>query len=369
MALTGKNVRVRGKWWHYQFEAQGQPISGSTGLAGVPSNQNAAEVFAEAKRREYLSGISPEDPGSKPFDEAAGEFITWCRDVQYRAKPATAARIAGSFTSLVILFGNRPVSLLDAAALEEYKTFRVQQGCRDVTIRHDLHALSVFFQYGQRMKWAHSNPVREVKIPSDREAVREHVITVKEEAAYFKAAEGLHKGHLVTHPAALPNMPDLARLMLQQGARPEELLAARKEHYDAELGTLLIAGGKTKAARRLLSVTAVSAKILDRRMKLAGPWLFPSDRRPGHHLTQLQATHDRICRDAGVSFVIYDFRHTFATRMVQEAKVDIPTLAAILGHSSLRTISRYVHPTQEHQAKAMERYEAAQKRRRLKVVG
>ena len=34
----------------------------------------------------------------------------------------------------------------------------------------------------------------------------------------------------------------------------------------------------------------------------------------------------------------------------------LATLAAILGHSNLRSIMRYVHPTQEHQRAAMHRF-------------
>jgi len=140
--------------------------------------------------------------------------------------------------------------------------------------------------------------------------------------------------------------------MLEQGARPQEILATRKEHHHAAEGTLLIAGGKSRAARRTLYLTEVSCAILERRMKLTGPWLFPSDRNPGHHLTQIGTAHDRACIEAGVSFVLYDLRHTFATRKIQEG-VPVPVVAAILGHSGLRTISRYVHPQAEAQRAAM----------------
>lgn len=71
---------------------------------------------------------------------------------------------------------------------------------------------------------------------------------------------------------------------------------------------------------------------------------------------------------AGVSFVLYDLRHTFGTRQATELKTDPFTLAAMMGHSNLRTIMRYVHPDQTAQKDAMERYATAQRRRKFKRV-
>jgi hypothetical protein len=40
-----------------------------------------------------------------------------------------------------------------------------------------------------------------------------------------------------------------------------------------------------------------------------------------------------------------------------QAGIDLATLAAILGHNSIRMVGRYVHPTEEHQRTAMARYD------------
>ena len=57
----------------------------------------------------------------------------------------------------------------------------------------------------------------------------------------------------------------------------------------------------------------------------------------------------------GLRFGIYDLRHTFATRMAERG-MDLATLAAILGHSGIRVVQRYIHITQEHQRAAMRRF-------------
>jgi integrase len=55
-------------------------------------------------------------------------------------------------------------------------------------------------------------------------------------------------------------------------------------------------------------------------------------------------------------FVLYDLRHTFATRAVA-AGVDLPTLSAMLGHTSITMTMRYVHPAAEQKRLAAAKLE------------
>jgi integrase len=215
------------------------------------------------------------------------------------------------------------------------------EGVREITLRHDLHALSAMFDYSIRHNWARRNPVKEVEIPSDANAVRIHVVTRAEELAYF------------TRATKRPNLHDVAKLILLQGMRPEEVLRLRPEDVDLERGTLRIARGKTKAARRALKLRADAIEILARRVAADTEWLFPG-KIPDRPISKLNNPHDRTLREAGVSFVLYDLRHTFATRAA-EAAVPLATLAAILGHNNLRSVIKYVHPSEADQFRAIDR--------------
>ncbi|MBI2818459.1 MAG: tyrosine-type recombinase/integrase [Acidobacteria bacterium] len=64
-----------------------------------------------------------------------------------------------------------------------------------------------------------------------------------------------------------------------------------------------------------------------------------------------------MLKKTGLSFVLYDFRHSFATRLAQ-AGVDLGTIVAILRHSGLQTVQRYIHISGEHQRAAMLRYDS-----------
>jgi integrase len=257
---------------------------------------------------------------------------------------------ATSFTSAREFFGSEAVSLVEEGRIEAYKVWRVNHHrVRDITLRNDLHALPKFFGYAVKQRWTRENPMRNVEIPSDADAIRMHILTSDEEKQYFSRA--------VKHK----DLHDLGRLILNQGMRPDEVTALHRNDIDLGHGQLHIRQGKSSAARRTLDLATESRQILASRMSCNSQWIFPSPRNPGHHITRLNGPHDRLCGkapEAGVvlKFVLYDFRHTLATRLAQ-AGIDLATLAAILGHSSIRIVQRYVHPTAEHKRSAMLRYD------------
>lgn len=355
-------LRIRGGRFHYRFQFDGKEYSGSTDLAATKRNATEARDKEAAHRLRLREGHQPVHRLIvREFSEAAQHFLEWDK-VENRDHPNTHDRLATSFTSLKEFFAKMPVSMVDEGRIEDYKTWRVtEHKVRDITVRHDLHALSRFFLYAMTQHWARENPVRKVKVPSGADAVRTHVLTPAEEVQYFRRA------------ARNSNLHDLGRLILNQGMRPDEVACLRKEDVDLERGQVHVRKGKTPAARRALDLVSESRQILARRMGGSSPWIFPSKRKPGQHVTRLNNAHDRVCQNAAkdgtpFKFVMYDFRHTFATRMAQVG-VDLATLAAILGHNSIRIVERYVHPVAEHKRIAMGRYEKFQEELQEQTTG
>jgi len=192
-----------------------------------------------------------------------------------------------------------------------------------------------------------------VDIPSDADAERMHILTAAEEEEYFRRA------------ARFPNLYDVGRLMINQGLRPEEATVLAKADIDLARGEIHIRKGKSKAAKRTLYMTSESRCILGRRMESYSRWISPSERKCGCHIGRINSAHDAIVAEAAkegviINWVPYDYRHTFATRIAQggeEGGVDLVTLAALLGHESIRLVKKYVHPTAEHKKSAMARYD------------
>lgn len=190
----------------------------------------------------------------KPFSDAATAFIDWA-DGEHADHPATAARLRTSFVSLRAFFRNSPVSTILRGQVNDYKAWRRKEHkVREITLRYDLHALSKAFACFIDHNWARENPVRSVEIPSDKDAVRMHVLTAIEEALFFEAAK------------RFPALYDLGRLMLNQGCRPEEILELSTDDIDLEQSRLTRPASEGGMHLRLFRVPgSVPARVRDLR--------------------------------------------------------------------------------------------------------
>ena len=266
-------LRERDGMWHYRFWLDGREYTANTDLVATERKKNAA-ARVEAKARELvMSGRAHElRLEVRPFSEASADFLRWA-DGEYREHPNSAKRLRTSFVSLTRFFGKAPVSSILRGHVNDFKAWRRKEHqVREITIRHDLHALSKAFGYFIDHNWARENPLRGVKglIPSDKDAVRIHVLTSAEEALYFETVR-----------LRFPALYDLGRLMINQGCRPEEILELGVADIDLERSHLTIRKGKSSAARRQLKLTAEGREICTRLLmaataktrSLLGSWL------------------------------------------------------------------------------------------------
>jgi integrase len=201
---------------------------------------------------------------------------------------------------------------------------------------------------------------------------RERVVTQVEERRYLAAAQ--------------PLLADVATVLADTGLRPDECYRLRWEDLtwaNGINGSLLVAHGKTAAARRVLPMTPRVRSVLETRWNAAGKplegWLWPAPTASGHiDHSSLKKQHAKAFRTANkdpkkdklrplTSFVLYSFRHTFLTRLGQSG-CDAWTLARIAGHSSITISSRYVHPSEDAVLRAMANLGGHNSGHRLKIL-
>lgn len=363
------SIRTKNGKWEYRFWLNGARVTKLTDLEATSENRTKAERLEKKHRDSIVRGDQPARRQiARGFIDASREFIGYCK-VEHPAKDvqvihSTVRRIETSMASMRDFFDSRTVASIRVPDVERYKVHRLQNhGVQPITLRHDLDTLSKFFEWAIRMELRTDNPVRKVKKPSAEDAIRMHVITEAEEDEYFQRIEESGKYRNLAH---------VGRLILDQGMRPDEVMRIEKSAVDLVNGKISVLRGKTKAARRTLYLMPLSRMIVEQRMqeRLDSKWLFPSPRKAGQPLTKLNTAHDAVCQGTDereqLCFVLYDLRHTYATRAAQ-AGMDLGTLAATLGHSSLRMVTRYMHIQQDHIDAEMRKL-AEKQRPRLKVV-
>jgi len=149
--------------------------------------------------------------------------------------------------------------------------------------------------------------------------------------------------------------------MLETGLRCGEAYALKRNDINLNTGHLKVTQGKTKSSVRQVPLSDVAKKILSARLsRLAGENIFPQNDIDGAKATaDMIQIHLRTVRSLGFNFRIYDARHTFVTRAVEDG-VDLMTLSAILGHTSLKMLSRYAHPSENLKTEAIRKMDKSQ---------
>ena len=246
--------------------------------------------------------------------------------------------------------------------MEEYKTRRGRQNgkrtgrrLKPATVNRELACLKAMFNHSLKNRHDFRNPVPDVDFLPENN-IQDRILTFEEQRRYLAAAG--------------PTFRDIAGLILETGMRPEEVCRLSIDTVVPEKHFLYIRFGKTKAARRRLPLNSVAVEIIERRLALAqGLYLFPHRSSPDKPTLKANNAHTRALNSSEIHppFRLYDLRHTWATRAA-EAGMDMPTLAALLGHSKLNMVLRYVHPQERHQADAVKRLEAVNAAKEIEEV-
>jgi integrase len=340
----------RGKIYWYHFEYQGRRIQESSGFR----NKTAA-LRAEAIRRSDLldrrAGLKKLKLAPK-FEEFVKQFLEWSKQ---HHRPKTHELHALNCQTLTRFFRGKYLDEIASEMVEDFRSARKQERIQwsktrivtGATVNRAITTLKLLYNQAERSGYGVKNPV--IGIAMFREPLDSmRVLTFEEQAAYLaKTSQPLR---------------DIAQIMLDTGMRPEEVFRIRVEDINFKEKSIFNPFGKTKAARRIIPLTDNVLAILTTRAKKAGrsgsPFLFASFHDTQKPIGSVKKAHRGAVTRAGIKghLRLYDLRHTFATRTAA-AGADLPTLSAILGHTSILMTMRYVHPAAEQKRAAIEKFE------------
>jgi len=169
-----------------------------------------------------------------------------------------------------------------------------------------------------------------VRIKPLRENMRSRQISASEEEALFERAD--------------PDMKLILRLLLDTGARPDEVVALRWEDVDLGQEVLHIPGGEDSKRTRSLKLTTRLVKMLELRRTSAAGWVFLSRSSDGGHLLSSTITVRFIQMKKALGMAnevtLFSARHTFARRF-RENGHSRQDLRLALGLSKLKFTDRY----------------------------
>lgn len=362
------SIFKRGSVYWYHFLFNGEHIQKST-KQGNPRTARQIEAAFRTALAKGEVGITERKkvPG---FKLAMQAFLRWSES-EHVAHPATHRRYKVSSLALLSHFGDQPIDRITPEDIERFKADRAMEPTtvrgkekgkrkstgkriRPATLNRELACLKALFNHAIKSDLTFRNPVSRVDfLPESNEQTR--VLTYDEQTRYLAAAT--------------PILRDVATLMLETGMRPEEVYRIRPENVNLAGGFLFNPFGKTKAARRRVPLSSSAKSTLGRRMEgMQTPFLFPCETDKARPVPKVNNAHDRAIKVSKVAkFRLYDLRHTWATRAT-ESGIDLVTLAALLGHSKIQMVLRYAHPTQEHQARSVERLEKFVAEQRIALV-
>jgi integrase len=228
-------------------------------------------------------------------------------------------------------FGHLPLNAVTTYAIQQFHNQKKALLC-PATANRILDTLRRTFSLANQWGVIDTNPIKGIRFHQENNM--RHRYLNKEELARFLTTLSLE----VQSPVAA----DALYFLLATGARKEEALMMRWEHFDAEQATWLIPENKGGRSRHVL-LNDAALQLLAKRSPLAGnPFVFPG-RELGRPLRNISKSFARILARADIKDLrIHDLRHAYASILVN-AGHSLFEVQHLLGHRSVSTTSRYAH--------------------------
>ena len=220
------------------------------------------------------------------------------------------------------------------------------------SVRLELALLShLFIKALKEWELPVENPVDAIerpKVPKGR------IIFLKEDEAFKLLKQCKKSRNKTLYPYVL--------ILLHTAMRPSEAAGLRWKQINLASRALTLTVTKNDPRTVPLTKVAVSALQKIKGEKKDDDLVFfaeegNSEQARNIPSSRFRPSFDKARERAGLSWLhMHDLRHTAASHMLM-AGVDIRTLAAILGHSTLQMVLRYTHLLDDHKLKAVDNIE------------
>lgn len=237
-------------------------------------------------------------------------------------------------------FGKYLLSKISPEVIEEYRAERLSTGIKKCSVNREVSCLRKVFNIGIAWGYASSNPVRKVKLYSEKENIRERILMEDEEKRLLDAS-----------PSYLKSM---IMVGLYTGMRKGEVFKLKWQNVDFDRKQISIKESKSSKERKI-PINSILFSLLYALKAQNGQseHVFPNPA-TGMPYTDIKRSFGTACENADIEDLRYhDLRHTFATRLVRRG-VDLVIVKELLGHASIVTTQRYLHSQADVKLQAVE---------------
>lgn len=320
-----KNIRENGPGWEVR-----KKIRGVLYREQFASLEHAKLWLRKLELDRDLGKLGLPRTGAKMTVASAGEM--YLEEITLRYAEATVEAYRYRWAAFVVPeLGDRRLCDITTADLEAFLSKRLAAGVTPNTVDHDRVLLCSFFSWCARLDYLPSSPAARVKRLAFSPLRERRALTPAEVQALAAALE--------------PESRLALLFAVYSGLRASEMCRVRWEDVDFERRRMTIrsiAKDHTKTHRpRVVPIHQVLLEEL-RRAPRPSKYVVPGAR-GGRHTRDLRGIIEHGCAKTGIApFRWHDLRHTFAT-WLRRAKTPLADVAALLGHSDLRSTQIYAH--------------------------
>ncbi|MBD3155143.1 MAG: tyrosine-type recombinase/integrase [Candidatus Aenigmarchaeota archaeon] len=243
-------------------------------------------------------------------------------------------------TLLIDNFNNTELRKINQSAIRKFIALREKAGNTQSTINRYMALLRKMFNYAIEEGYLEKNPMDQIKSFSEKDNLKERILTEDEEARLMKESS--------------PHLKSIIVIALNTGMRLGKILNLRWDQIDMDNQTIKV--DNTKNGRsRTIPVNDTLYKEIDKlkTQKNNKPFIFFNEE-TGKPLTTVKTAFKAACRRASIEGLrMHDLRHTFGSRLIQRG-ADIETVRSLMGHNSIAITQRYLHSTETLKRKSVD---------------
>jgi len=336
-----KGLYKRGRIWWLSFFHNRKRITVNT----KQTEQKDAEDYAEAYRADVRRDIH--DPFGAKADTLVSQTLARYLRLHIKVnRPASFERCWYILKYLRAFFWKTPVSRV-RTRVDEYKAWRKAATVRTATINKEIAILKAALSKAVEYGLISDNPMRGYRLE-------------KENNQRTRFLEGSEFYRLIN--AAHPDLVPILKMARYTGMRQGEILGLQWGDVDLKRGFAHLRHTKSGESRMVPLSTEVVDMLSKTPLSERQGYIF---RHKSHDpIRAIKVPHDgtaqlkrqgwlmeefrKAVRIAGISdFRGHDLRHSWASHAAMRG-VDVQTIAAVLGHKTLRMTQRYTHFSAAH---------------------